>query len=77
MTARQSQDTAATFAAAGQQLGHAQLQQVGETLQAHHKDYVEEANKLVVQFFVEHARGTDPTMSSGQRADVSSQAAGI
>ena len=72
VTARQSQDTAYTFAEAGKQLGHAQLQQVGETLHAHHKDYVDEANRLAVQFFVEHSRGTDPTMSPGQRADVGS-----
>jgi hypothetical protein len=68
VTARQSQDTAYTFAEAGKQLGHAQLQQVGETLHAHHTDYVDEANRLAVQFFVEHARGTDPTMSAAQRA---------
>ena len=73
VTARQSQDTAYTFAEAGQQLGHSQLQQVGETLHSHHKEYVDEANRLVVQMFVEHARGTDPTMSAGQRADVASQ----
>lgn len=72
VTGRQAQDTAATFAQAGRQLGHAQLQQVGETLEAHHKDYVEEANRLVVQLFVEHARGTDPTMTAGQQAAVGS-----
>jgi hypothetical protein len=77
VTARQSQDTAYTFAEAGRALGHAQLQQVGETLHAHHKDYVDEANRLAVQFFVEHARGTDPTMSASQRADVSSQSASL
>jgi hypothetical protein len=73
VTARQSQDTAYTFSEAGRQLGHAQLQQVGETLHAHHKDYVDEANRLAVQMFVEHSRGTDPTMSTGQRSDVASQ----
>ena len=65
VTARQSQDTAYTFAEAGRDLGHAQLQQVGETLHAHHKDYVDEANRLVVRMFVEHARGTDPASVSG------------
>ncbi len=68
VTARQSQDTAYTFSEAGRALGHTQLQQVGETLHSHHKDYVDEANRLAVQMFVEHARGTDPTMSAGQHA---------
>jgi hypothetical protein len=73
VTARQSQDTAYTFAEAGKMLGHSQLQQVGETLLSHHKEYVDEGNRLAVQMFVEHSRGTDPTMSAGQRADVASQ----
>jgi hypothetical protein len=77
VTARQSQDTAFTFSEAGRMLGHAQLQQVGDTLLSHHKDYVDEGNRLAVQMFVEHARGTDPTMSAGQRADVSSQSSAL
>lgn len=72
VTGRQAQDTAYTFAEAGRQLGHSQLQQVGETLQAHHKDYVDEANRLVVQLFVEHARGTDASASAGYSAGASS-----
>lgn len=74
VTARQSQDTAYTFAEAGRALGHAQLQQVGETLQGHHKDYVDEANRLAVQFFVEHARGIDATAAAASRADLGSSA---
>ena len=74
VTARQSQDTAYTFAEAGRQLGHAQLQQVGETLQTHHKDYVDEANRLVVQLFVEHARGTGPTTTAGVSSGIGSPA---
>ena len=73
VTARQSQDTAYTFSEAGRMLGHSQLQQVGETLLSHHKEYVDEGNRLAVQMFVEHSRGTDPTMSAGQRSDVASQ----
>ena len=72
VTGRQAQDTAHTFAEAGRQLGHAQLQQVGEALESHHKDYVDEGNRLVAQMFVEHARGTDPTMSAGQSYGTSS-----
>ena len=77
VTGRQAQDTAYTFAQAGQTLGHAQLQQVGETLHSHHKEYVDEANRLVVQMFVEHARGTDPTMSVGQRGDATSTSSSL
>ena len=73
VTARQSQDTAYTFSEAGRMLGHSQLQQVGETLLSHHKEYVDEGNRLAVQMFVEHSRGTDPTMSAGQHADVAAQ----
>lgn len=71
VTGRQAQDTAGTFAEAGRQLGHAQLQQVGETLHSHHKDYVDEGNRLVAQLFVEHARGTDATSSVGHQAGAS------
>ena len=72
VTARQSQDTGHTFAEAGRQLGHAQLQQVGEMLEGHHKSYVDDANRLVAQLFVEHARGTDATTAAGQQAGASS-----
>ena len=34
--------------------------------QKHHEEYAREANRLAEQFFVEHARGTDPTMSTAQ-----------
>lgn len=57
VTARQSQDTFATFRVAGQQLGNQQLAQIGETGERHHELYVNEANRLVQQLFVEHARG--------------------
>ena len=59
VTARQSQDTFATFKEAGRLLGNAQLQQIGETGEHHHEEYVREANRLVQQLFVEHARGAE------------------
>lgn len=59
VTGRQSQDTFATFREAGKQLGIAQLQQLGETGERHHEEYVREANRLIAQLFVEHARGAD------------------
>ena len=59
VTARQSQDTFGTFREAGRQLGIAQLQQLGETGERHHEEYVREANRLVAQLFVEHAQGVE------------------
>ncbi len=73
VTARQSEDTFRTFANVGPQIGESQLTQIGETGQRHHHQYVEDANSLVAQLFVEHVRGTDPTMSTSQQQDVSSQ----
>ena len=64
VTARQSQDTAATFRDAGRMLGNDQLSQLGETLERHHSEYVREANALVVQMFVDHVRGTAPGAST-------------
>ena len=59
VTARQSQDTAFTFKEAGRQLGIAELQQLGEIGERHHEEYVRDANRLVVQLFVEHAQGIE------------------
>ena len=73
VTSRQSQDTFYTFAEAGRALGDVQLQQIGETGQRHHEEYAREANRLAVQMFVEHTRGTDPTMSTGQVRDTMGQ----
>lgn len=56
--ARQAQDTLGTFKEAGRALGNQQLQQIGETGEKHHEQYVREANALVAQLFVEHVRGT-------------------
>ena len=59
VTSRQSQDTFATFKEAGRALGNTQLQQIGELGERHHEEYAREANRLVQQLFVEHARGTE------------------
>ncbi len=61
VTARQAQDTSSTFKEAGKLLGHQQLQQVGDAGERHHEEYVREANRLVQQMFVEHARGAEAT----------------
>jgi hypothetical protein len=73
VTSRQSQDTFYTFSEAGKQLGDASLQQIGDTGLGHHEEYAREANRLAVQFFVEHTRGTDPTMTTGQVRDTMGQ----
>ncbi len=70
VTSRQAQDNFHTFSEAGRMLGDARMQQIGEMGLKHHEEYAREANRLIVQMFVEHARGTDPTMSAGQVRDV-------
>ena len=67
VTARQSQDTFATFRVAGQQLGIAQLQQLGEHGEREHEEFVREANRIVQQLFVEHARGAEGAAAAGTR----------
>ena len=64
VTSRQSQDTFATFKEAGRALANTQLQQIGETGERHHEEYVREANRLVQQLFVEHVRGVEGTSAS-------------
>ena len=59
VTARQSQDTFATFREAGKALANPQLQRIGEIGEQHHDQFVRDANRLVQQMFVEHARGVD------------------
>jgi hypothetical protein len=66
VTARQSEDTSRTFVEAGRALGDANLQRVGEAGLRHHEEYVREANRLSHLMFVEHVRGTDPTMTTNQ-----------
>jgi hypothetical protein len=59
VTARQSQDMFGTFREAGRALANPQLQQIGETGERHHEQFVRDANRLVQQMFVEHARGIE------------------
>ncbi|HYC51812.1 MAG TPA: hypothetical protein VEB19_11935 [Gemmatimonadaceae bacterium] len=59
--ARQSEDTFKTFRESGRTLGIQQLAMIGEVGERHHDEYVKEANKLVQQMFVEHARGAEGT----------------
>lgn len=68
VTARQSQDTFGTFKAAGQQLGITQLQQLGEHGEKDHEEFVREANRIVQQLFVEHARGAESSANANVRS---------
>ena len=63
--ARQAQDTAFTFKEAGRQLALPELQQLGDMGERHHEDYVRDANRLVVQLFVEHSQGVEGTRTTG------------
>lgn len=54
--ARQLEDTFKTFREAGRQIGDQPLAHLGETGEADHDRYVQEANRLVQQLFVEHAQ---------------------
>ena len=62
--ARQAEDMFKTFREGGRQLGIQQLADVGDIGERHHDDYVKEANRLVQQMFVEHARGSEYVFSS-------------
>ena len=68
VTARQSQDTFATFREAGRQLGITQLATLGEHGEREHEEYVKEANRLIQSLFVEHARGAETGANVGARA---------
>jgi hypothetical protein len=62
--ARQAEDTFKTFREGGRQLGIQQLAEIGDIGERHHDDYVKEANRLVQQMFVEHARGAEHVIVS-------------
>jgi hypothetical protein len=59
VTARQSEDTFKTFREAGRTLGIDELARIGEIGERQHDEYVHDANRLVQQMFVEHARGAE------------------
>jgi len=70
--ARQAEDTFKTFREGGRQLGIQELADIGELGERHHDDYVKEANRLVQQMFVEHARGAEHVIVSvtGRQHDI-------
>jgi hypothetical protein len=62
---RQSEDTFKTFREAGRALGIQPLAQLGEQGERGHDEFVREANRLVQQMFVEHARGAEAVVGAG------------
>lgn len=68
--ARQAEDMFKTFREGGRQLGIQQLAQIGEIGERHHDNYVKEANRLVQQMFVEHARGAEHSVVARSQADL-------
>jgi hypothetical protein len=60
--ARQAEDTFKTFREAGKALSLQQLQQIGDTGERDHDEYVKEANRLAQAFFIEHVRGAETTI---------------
>ena len=57
---RQLEDTFKTFREAGRALGDPRLHELGERGEAEHDRYVQEANRLVQELFVEYARVPAP-----------------
>lgn len=72
VTARQSQDTFATFREAGRALANPQLEQIGQVGERHHEEFVRDANRLAAQLFVEHARGIEPAVGARTTRDIDS-----
>ena len=63
VTSRQSEDTFKTFREAGRALGIERLRMIGEECEREHDRYADDANRLVQQMFVEHARGAEGVAS--------------
>jgi hypothetical protein len=66
--ARQAEDTFKTFREAGRTLGIERLAEIGDVGERHHDEYVKEANRLVQQLFVEHARGAEHAIAPSSTA---------
>ena len=75
VTGRQAEDTFKTFRESGRALGIDELARLGEVGERHHDDYVQEANRLVQQMFVELARGAEVVLQTQAGARPVSQPA--
>lgn len=58
VTIRQSQDTFATFAAAGDRIGEPRLAEIGRNAERDHDQMQREFNQLVQELFVEQVQGS-------------------
>lgn len=67
---RQAEDTFRTFRDAGRALGLRTLATLGEQGESGHDSYNRDANRLVQQMFVEHAREGGATATVSDRADL-------
>lgn len=67
VVSRQSEDTFRTFRDAGRELNLQRLADIGETGERGHDAYDRDANRLVQQMFVEHVRGTGPSVRAASR----------
>lgn len=70
VTIRQSQDTFATFAAAGERLGDTALAELGRTCERAHDQMQREFNELVRSMFVEHVQNSEASATAETRPDV-------
>ena len=61
---RQAQDTFATFARAGEQIGDARLAEIGRTGEQEHDAMQRDFNSYVADLFVQHVNGTVTTSGS-------------
>ena len=69
VTIRQSQDTFATFAAAGDRLGDTRLAELGRTGERAHDEMQREFNELVRSMFVEHVQSTGAATTAESRLE--------
>ena len=70
VTIRQSQDTFATFAAAGDRLGDTRLAELGRICERAHDEMQREFNELVRSVFVEHVQNTGASATAESRPEV-------
>jgi hypothetical protein len=66
---RQSQDTFATFARAGTQIGDAQLAELGRMGEQEHDEMQREFNAYIADLFVQHVNGTVPAATGNRTAN--------
>lgn len=64
---RQAEDMFKTFREGGRALGLAQLARIGEMGERHHDEFVQEANRLIQQIFIERTRGAEATVRSAEQ----------